>query len=334
MKLLKYSWVILLLALVVISCDNKVETPDNDLPPTPKVVVPSFDSENAFNMIAKQVEFGPRVPNSSGHEAAGAWLVEQLTATGGKIYEQDFVATAYNNVKLKSKNIVAAFNPDNPKRLLLCAHWDTRHVADQDIDAGRQEEPILGADDGGSGVGVLLEIARLLGQDTSLKLGVDIILFDSEDHGAPDGDASTMDSWCLGSQHWGKTPHVANYRAQMGILLDMVGHKSPRFTKEGTSMRFAPTIMNKVWDIAAAKGYGAFFDPTETSGITDDHVYVNQLTGIPTIDIINRDLSTESRFGQHWHTHNDNMDIIGKGTLKAVGQVVLEVVYRVDAGTF
>ncbi|MGB0864435.1 MAG: M28 family peptidase [Saprospiraceae bacterium] len=338
MKYLKYNWLVLLLVLAFSACDN-VEKPSTggdvtDKPAKKILKVPSFDANNAYDMVAKQVAFGPRVPNTEGHKATSKWLVETLKETGAKVYEQDFVATTYYNSKLQSKNIIASFNPDNAKRVLLCAHWDTRHIADHDEDESRQDEPILGADDSGSGVGVLLEIARVLGQDSSFKMGVDIVLFDSEDHGAPNGDASTADSWGLGAQYWSKSPHIAGYRAEMGILLDMVGSKSPRFTKEGTSMRYAPTIMNKVWDIASAMGYGGFFDATETSGLTDDHYFVNTIAGIPTIDIINRDLSTYSNFGAHWHTHNDNMDIIGKGTLKAVGEVVLNVVYKNAAGEF
>lgn len=337
MKYLKYNWLILLLVIVFASCDNVEEstTDGEETISTPKkaIKVPAFNADNAYDMVAKQVAFGPRVPNSEGHKATAKFLVETFKATGAKVYEQDFVATTYYGKKLQSKNIIAAFNPGNSKRMLLCAHWDTRHIADQDDEANRTEEPILGADDGGSGVGILLEIARVLGQDTSLNIGVDIVLFDSEDHGAPAGQG-TAEDWCLGSQYWSRSPHVSGYRAQMGILLDMVGSKSPRFTKEGTSMQYAPTIMNKVWDLASSMGYGSFFDPTLTSRLTDDHVAVNTIAGIPTIDIINRDLGTQSNFGAHWHTHDDNMDIIGKGTLKAVGEVVLNVVYKNDAGQF
>lgn len=326
----------LALALVLTSCGSQ-ETPEQPDKPTPaptRLAVPAFDADAAFDHIAKQVSYGPRVPGTDAHAATGAWLVETLTATGARVYEQDFIATTYDGKKLPSKNIIAAINPAATQRVLLCAHWDTRHIADYDPDASRQDEPILGADDGGSGVGVLLEVARLLMADSTFTMGVDIVLFDAEDHGAPSSYNGAYDSWCLGSQHWSKNPHVPGYRANFGILLDMVGSKSPRFTKEGTSMRYAPDVMNKVWDVAASMGYGAFFDPTETSPITDDHLYVNANLGIPTIDIINRDLGTPTNFGAHWHTHNDNLDIIGKGTLKAVGQVVLEVVYRAQAGRF
>jgi hypothetical protein len=301
------------------------------------VKVPNFNADTAYEYVAQQVAFGPRLANTPGHKACGEWIVSTLKRFGAKVYEQDFVATAYNGTKLPSKNIIGAFNPENKQRILLCAHWDTRHIADSELENNERNKPILGADDGGSGVGVLLEIARILSQDT-LGLGIDLIFFDAEDHGAPSGESegaiTGLSSWCLGSQHWATTPHVGGYRAEFGILLDMVGSKSPRFTKEGTSMNYAPALMDKVWSLATSLGYGSFFDPTRTGGVTDDHLFINRIANIPTIDIINRDLSTTSQFGKHWHTQNDNMDIIGKGTLKAVGQVVLHVIYKKDARQF
>ncbi len=321
------------MAVLLVACGGEEEDPA--LPPvnTKTVKVPSFNADSAYDYIAKQVSFGPRVPNSEGHKACAEWMVATLKGFGAKVYEQDFVATAYNGTKLQSKNIIAAFNPENKQRILLCAHWDTRHIADSETDQNLYNQPILGADDAGSGVGVLFEIARILSQDT-LDLGVDLVFFDAEDHGAPRGEGNGDGlSWCLGSQYWARSPHIGGYKAEFGILLDMVGSKSPRFTKEGTSMRYAPALMNKVWTLAAALGYGSFFDPTPTGEITDDHLFINSIAGIPTIDIINRDLSRPSGFGAHWHTQGDNMDVIGKGTLKAVGQVVLNVVYKKDAGT-
>lgn len=333
MKITKYLF-IAMVAVFWVACDDRPEVPDEDPTPIKTVKVPSFNPDTAYDFVAQQVAFGPREPNSAAHKACGEWIVATLKRLGAKVYEQDFVATAYNGTKLQSKNIIGSFNPENKQRILLCAHWDTRHISDSETDPDKRKMPVMGADDGGSGVGVLLEIARILNQD-SLKLGVDLIFFDAEDYGAPSEESDgTSESWCLGSQYWSRTPHVNGYRAEFGILLDMVGSKSPRFTKEGTSMAYAPALMDKVWSMAASLGYGSFFDPTQTSGVTDDHLFINRIAKIPTIDIINRDLSTTSRFGKHWHTQNDTMDVIGKGTLKAVGQVVLNVVYKKDAGQF
>lgn len=332
----------LLIVILSMSCtDDKPSLTETS--PTPvetpkkKASVPKFDRDSAYEFVAKQVSFGPRLMETEGHRNTKAWLVETFKGFGAEVIEQDFVAETYDGKKLNSTNIIAQYNPQSKKRIVLAAHWDTRHIADSPLATERQKEPILGADDGGSGVGVLLEIARQVNENP-VDLGIDIILFDAEDYGAPrdyeiDERESSL-SWCLGSQHWSKNPHVSNYRAQYGILLDMVGTRNATFTKEATSMQFAPQLMNKVWKLAQGMGYGNYFLDQRTSGVTDDHYFVNAIAGIPMIDIINHSNATESGFGTHWHTHNDNLDIIDKRTLRAVGQVVLAVIYREDAGRF
>jgi hypothetical protein len=330
---------ILFLAVITlfIACGGDETDPDSTggtVVTAPKIVkTPIFNKDSAYNYVAKQVSFGPRVPNSQAHKDCANWLVSEFKSMGLTVVEQDFVATAYTGKKLQSKNIIASINPTAKNRILLCAHWDSRHIADQDDDISRQKEAILGADDGGSGVGVLLEVGRTIAKD-SLGLGVDLVLFDSEDHGAPSGISGGADSWCLGSQYWGKKPHVAGYKARFGILLDMVGEKSPRFPMEATSMQYAPGLMTEVWDLAHDMGMAMYFDKTKVGGVTDDHVYVNKLTGIPTIDIINLEGSKNGSFGAHWHTHGDNMDVISKNTLAAVGQLMLKVIYLEDANQF
>ena len=188
----------------------------------------------------------------------------------------------------------------------------------------------MGADDGASGVGVMIELARLLQANPSIKdLGVDFVLFDAEDLGK--NDDKTGKSWGLGSQHWAANPHVANYQARYGILLDMVGAKNAVFPKEAVSQKYAPEIQDKVWQIAQEAGYSGFFSLDKCNGVTDDHFFVNDIAKIPTIDIINLDISAgggEYRFGAYHHTHDDNMSIVDKGTLKAVGQTLLHVIFR------
>ena len=215
--------------------------------------------------------------------------------------------------------------------MVLAAHWDSRHVADYDPDASRQNEPILGADDGGSGVGILMEIARAI-QKNPIDLGVDIVLFDAEDYGESQGEDIT--TWCLGSQHWSRNPHVAGYRADFGILLDMVGSKGARFTKEEVSRTFAPQVLDKVWKLSQNMGYGNYFVNDNTRQLVDDHLFVNQIARIPMIDIINRPVDTETGFGHYWHTHADDMSVIDKQTLRAVGQTLLAVIYQKSAGRF
>lgn len=322
--------VILGLIVTTMACESESSTSSSTEGKKEPAAVPSFDRKSAFAFVEKQLSFGPRVPNSEGHQACKAWLVEQFKSFGANVIEQDFEATAYTGVTLNSTNIIAEFNPSANERVLLAAHWDTRHIADSPLSNERQEEPIMGADDGGSGVAVLLEIGRLI-QQNPMDIGVDIILFDAEDYGESGGDDSS--SWALGSQYWSRNLHKSNYRPKYGILLDMVGSKGARFPKEGFSMRFAPGLVNKVWALANRMGYSDKFVEGDGGFVTDDHFFVNTIARIPMIDIINRSQASETGFGHYWHTHNDDIDIIDDRTLKAVGQVVLATIYRENNGT-
>ena len=293
-----------------------------------RVQTPVFNQDSAYQFIQSQVDFGPRVPNTQAHIECAIWMEQTLANYGATTLVQEAVVTAFNGDKLNMKNIIAQFSPEKSKRVMLFAHWDTRPVADKDTD--RKSEPIDGANDGGSGVGVLLEIARQF----SLKqptIGVDIILFDAEDYGTFEGSISSMqDSWCLGSQYWANNPPIPNYQPNYGILLDMVGAKNAQFPKEYISMYHARNVVEKVWSTANKLGYGNYFIDTELNqyqAITDDHLYVNALANIPSIDIISYD-PRENTFGDFHHTHADNMKIIDKNTLKAVGQTVMDVIYQ------
>lgn len=326
---------ILSLTLFFSACNFfKKEVPEKpevtDKVTVPKVSVPTFGVDSAYAFVQKQVDFGPRVPNTKPHVACGDWLIAKFNEYADTVYVQKADLTAYTGAVLKSRNIIASFNPDSPQRIMLCAHWDTRPFSDQDSE--KPDKAFDGADDGGSGVGVLLELARVLKMN-KVNIGVDLILFDSEDYGQPDGAFPYKpDSYCLGTQYWAKNPHVPGYKAKYGILLDMVGGPGATFPKEGTSMRYAPFVMNSVWQVAIELGYGQFFVNNSSGDIIDDHLYVNQIIGIPTIDIINKPLS--GGFASHWHTQNDNMNAIDKNTLNAVGNVLLQVVYRQNAGAF
>ena len=308
--------------LVFFSCEEKTKTE----PPVialdkPVVQAPAFNQDSAYSYIEKQVSFGPRIPNTSPHIKCAAYLSTTLKNFNTIITEQNFEAKAYDGKMLHSKNIIASINPAATKRILLASHWDTRPWSDED--AKNPDKTFDGANDGASGVGILMEIARVINSsEKKPTVGIDIILFDSEDYGKSDH----QDSYCLGAQYWANNKHVPNYSAYYGILLDMAGSKDARFGKEGTSMDYAPSIVNKVWDQAATLGYNQYFVPQTTSGLTDDHLYVNRIAKIPTIDII--DYSDNSGFGDYWHTQNDNMKVIDKNTLKAVGQTLLQVLYN------
>lgn len=297
----------------------------------PAVIVPIFDADSAYSYIAAQVAFGPRVPNSTGHVKCGNYLVSKLRSYGAQVVTQDVNLKAYNGDILRARNIIAQFQPENPVRVLLCAHWDTRPWADTDPNPANHYKPLPGANDGGSGVGVLIEIARQLSQ-VPTKVGVDIILFDAEDYGLHENDSHLWNkhrhSWALGSQHWAINPHKAGYSARYGILLDIVGAPGSRFCHEGYSTHFANNIINKVWSRAEALGYSSYFVNEEGGTVTDDHYYINSVLGIPCIDIINCDPESPNGFGPHHHTMRDDMEWIDPLTLKAVGQTVLTVIYN------
>ncbi|MBA9076506.1 MULTISPECIES: M28 family peptidase [Rufibacter] len=323
----------LLLATGLPACENgrKQETAGATETPaaqTPAANVPTFNADSAFAFVQKQVSFGPRVPNTAAHRQTGDYLINQLKTYGGKVQVQEFTAKAYNGKVLNLRNIMAQYNPEAGKRILLAAHWDTRHVADKDKQ--NPEKPIDGANDGGSGVAVLLEIARQLkANPLQGNVGVDLLLFDGEDYGQPDSstDPYQPDSWCLGSQYWSKNLMPAGYTAQYGILLDMVGAKNSRFAREETSRVYAGDVVEKIWKTAHQIGYSDYFPFQDSPGITDDHTYVIQNTNIRMADIIAYDPTSEDGyFGPYHHRHTDNLEVIDRRTLKAVGQTVLHVV--------
>lgn len=294
--------------------------PSNSPKPKPKVNVPSFDAASAYDFIKKQVDFGPRVPGTPIQKECAEWLKTTLGQYTDEIMVQEGTVTVYNGKQVPMYNIIGSFNPDNPERIMLSAHWDTRPFADQDTE--RTEEPIDGANDGASGVGVLLEIAKVL-KENKVDLGVDIFFWDVEDYGK--GGAET---YCLGSQYWSRQPHKPGYKAKYGILLDMVGGKNAVFYKEGNSLNYAPAIVNKVWNAARTAGYTSFFQNRQVAPITDDHLFINAIARIPTIDIIQYDEYSAKGFFKHWHTHGDNMSVIDQRTLKAVGQTLLQVIFE------
>ena len=330
-RYLDYSVGVMLIAVIFIwtSCSNENESKDNNIHEVDEVIVtPDFSSDSAYYYVEKQVGFGPRVPNTKEHDKCGVWLAEELRRHGADVIVQEARSKAFDGKILELKNIVGQFNLEAKSRIMLYAHWDTRPFADKDT--VRKNEPIDGANDGGSGVGVLLEIARQF----SLKapnIGVDIIFFDGEDYGHPEGSPTTSTSylyWCLGSQAWSEQPHSYGYRARFGILLDMVGAKDAVFNREGTSMRYAPNVVRKVWTRASKLGHGERFRNRETPATIDDNLFVSELGGVPSVNIVDYRMQViPMGYGPFHHTHADNMTIIDKSTLQAVGETVLSVVY-------
>ena len=289
-----------------------------------------FNQDSAYAFVGRQTAFGPRTPGSAAHQKCADYLAQTLATYADTVMHQNFAAERWDGAVMQGINLIASFSPQNPRRVLLAAHWDSRPYADRESDPSQHRRPIDGANDGASGVGVLLEVARVLSQEKP-NVGVDIIFFDLEDAGRPEFEAyqtGDENTWCKGSQHWAQNPHTHGYKALYGILLDMVGNRNPLFTQENTSRYYAPDILNKVWRVAAESGYGAVFVPTTSSGIIDDHLFINRLTGIPTIDIIHKDFGTSHGFFPQWHTLQDNMDQIEPKTLGIVGKTVLETLYR------
>ena len=319
------------LAVALYSCKNEPQVTEEpkDVPAASAVKVPLFSKDSAYAQVAKQVSFGPRVPGTDAHKATRQWLVQKLRSYGASVTEQSFKAKMEPLGEVRSANIIASFNPTYARRIILAAHWDTRYAADEDDD--RPKEAFDGADDGGSGVAVLLEIARIL-KNNPVNVGIDLMLFDAEDQGTSEG---REDTWCLGSQYWSKNPHVNGYRAEFGILLDMVGAKGATFQKEDLNNVFLPEKVRKIhklydqlWTMARGMNHGTLFIDIKGKPFIDDHYYVNLNTDIPMIDIINKPVKSAKGFGQHWHTHDDNMEVIDPNILGAVGQVVTAFIYN------
>ena len=167
-------------------------------------------------------------------------------------------------------------------------------------------------------------------QQQAPTIGIDIVFFDAEDYGTPQfyTGQQKSDTWCLGSQYWGRIPHVANYKARYGILLDMVGGKNATFYYEGYTQRSAHSPMKKIWKMAHKLGHKNYFFKEDGGEITDDHIYVNRYRQIPCVDIIDFNPNDGNGFNHTWHTQADNMENIDRNTMHAVGETVLHVIYN------
>jgi hypothetical protein len=315
----------LLVAALFSSCKSNKQTTEEVLQP----VGPAFVADSAMAYCKAQCDFGPRTMNSKAHDLCEEWIVNKFKGFGLEVETQKADLTGWDGTKLHSTNIIAHFNPQVQRRILICAHWDSRPWADNDPDSTNWHKPVLAANDGASGVGVMLELARILQNDTTLAIGVDLVCFDAEDYGTPQWAEKGEDSestWALGAQYWAENL-PENYEPQFGILLDMVGGQGAKFYQELYSLRYAASIVDKVWSAARHAGYGSLFTNEAGKGITDDHIPVNE-AGIPTVDVIPcYPDCDQSVFGPTWHTVNDDMEHLDINTLKAVGQMLIQVIY-------
>jgi hypothetical protein len=322
---------VLPVVLLLTSCDGSKKTNDNTNPPAaqeaPLAAVPAFNGDSAYAYTKAQVDFGPRTPNSAAHDKCADWMVRELKKWADTVYIQSYTAKGFDGMQMKSKNIIASFNPQAKTRVFISSHWDTRPMADEDDHD--QDKPIDGADDGASSTAVAMEIARAVHAQKP-TIGVDIVLFDSEDYGQPNDSKlpHQENTWCLGSQYWAKSPHVPGYHADFGVNLDMVGTADAIFVREGVSVERADWVSQYVWGLASRLGYSSLFESRMFGAVTDDHYYVNEYAHIPTIDVVRYG---EDGFGKHHHTHKDVMAIISKNTLTNVGRVMLQTIYQYNA---
>ena len=287
----------------------------------PQSAVADFNADSAFAFVKRQCDFGPRVPLTPAHAQCGDWIEAQLQRFCDKVVAQKASLTTFDGKQLDATNYIGSINPDAQKRILLVAHWDCRPWADADPDENKRQQPVMGANDGASGVGVLIELARIM-HTKKPSIGVDFLFVDAEDWGTSDDELS----WALGTQYWVKHPHVANYQPMFGILLDMVGAPDAQFYHEGFSMQSAPDVVEQIWAIASDAGYSNHFKSITFGAATDDHVFISR-GGIPCIDIIDMRPNSDGGFYPHWHTTGDTIDKIAPATLKAVGQTLINFIY-------
>lgn len=320
----------LLVSITAFSCKGTQSSAPAQKPADQMSATPDFCADSAFSYVKAQTDFGPRVPGTSAHSNCATWMAGKFRDFGLETIVQPITVTTFDGTVINGWNIIGQVNPEATSRVIICSHWDSRPWADNDPDPSKHNTPVDGADDGASGVGVIMEMARNM-KESLPEIGVDFILFDAEDWGP--GDSYTgrhLDEyWALGTQYWARHPHKEGYRARYAILLDMVGGKGARFCKEGVSVHFAKNTVDKVWKTASKLGYGTLFPEFDGGFVTDDHYFINSIAKIPAIDIIPyRPDSKGSSFGPNWHTSNDNISNIDKRVLEAVGKTMLQVIYN------
>ncbi len=316
--------------ILLTSCGHRTQG-NNERDTIPMVPCPQFVAENAMRTIQAQCDLGPRVPGTAAWKACGDSLVAWFSALGLTVTEQTATVSLYDGKEVPCRNIIARLNPDNQDRFLLCTHWDSRPWADNDNKEANHKTPVPAANDGASGVAVMLELARILSAADSIETGIDFVCFDVEDAGRPqwdEEDNGEESGWCLGSKVWADEAFRQNYRARFGILFDMVGGRGSTFSREGYSLHFAQPVVDMLWHIAHQIGYGHYFPLTEGGYITDDHVNVNQIARVPCVDIVPYHTDGPSSFGPTWHTLSDTPENIDPNVLEAVGQSVLQLIYN------
>jgi glutaminyl-peptide cyclotransferase len=321
-KLLIFALVI---SLYLQACHS--DKPKEDESTEIKLLSPDFNADSAFVYTKAQVDFGPRIPSTQAHANCAKYLVDKFKSFGSDVFIQQAPAKTFDGKTHQLKNIIVALYPEKTQRILITAHWDARPFSDQDPDAKMHDKPFDAANDGASGVAIMLEMARQITKKQP-NVGVDFILWDIEDYGKANDESVGETTWCIGSQYWSKNQPTKGYKPLYAINLDMVGGSNAQFTQDEISRKYAPQIVKKVWDIGNEIGYSAYFLNVPSGSLIDDHFWVNQ-AGIPCIDVIH--YGDASGFYMNWHTQLDNLNNIDRNTLKAVGQTMLETIYREKA---
>jgi glutaminyl-peptide cyclotransferase len=322
---------LLLCLLCIASCkfgSNEGET-SSDTPATSTVTAPQFYSDNAYAHVEKQLSFGPRVPGTKAQQQCADWMIAELKKSCDTVYVQKTnVMQPISSKVYPCINVIGSINPQAQSRVLLLCHWDSRAMADMDSNKANHSKAILAADDGASGVAVLIEMARAI-KTQKLDIGVDILMADVEDMGRSEWEKPGLEStYALGTRYWARNPHLPGYKANYAICLDMVGARGAEFRLEQYSKQSAPDFQKKIWQTASNLGYNNYFIFEDGGAITDDHVEVIKYAGIPSVDIINIPAASTTGFAPHWHTMADNLSVIDKNTMRAVGQTVLQVLYE------
>lgn len=277
---------------------------------------PRFDGEAALELVRTQVAFGPRVPGTEGHARQLDWMVERLDSLAAEVAVDTFTHVTTTGDSLTLYNVSARFRPEATRRILLLAHWDTRPRSDQATDPDLRDIPVPGANDGGSGTAVLLELAGLFAA-TPPPMGIDLLFVDGEDYGPG------LDDMLLGARRYASRLDDLQTRPVYGVLLDMVGDADPSFLADDLSVQAANPVVQKMWRAAERLGYRDHFPNQVADRIWDDHVPLIE-AGLATANLIDLSYGPDNRY---WHTPLDTPDRLSAVTLEMVGEVVTELIY-------
>lgn len=318
----------------LVSCTGRQTTAVGGNDTIPMQPAPLFCADSAMQYVREQCAFGPRTPMSAAHDTCCQWIAAEFRRHGADVAFQHIEVVGYDSTVMRGTNIMASINPEQTDRVLITAHYDSRMWADNDDDAAHHRSPVMAANDGASGVAVMLEMARAIGS-MPLDFGVDFVCFDLEDQGIPrwaekdnDEPADPYGYWCMGSRQWAEQAFNGGYRARYAVNLDMVGGRGAKFAMETYSLQFARPVVQMIWHIAHQLGFGDYFDLDEGGAVMDDHVSIYQYTHIPSLDIVPHVSGSRSSFGETWHTLKDTPDNIDPAVMNAVGQVMLQTLYN------